>query len=107
VTVTNLQNAAVAHIHVAPVAENGPVRLNLCGTGAPEPDCNSGTGTVVLATGSNGTVIGTPAMTFDELLTEIRAGRAYVNVHTSSPGCTPGDPGCNAGGEIRGQVVAN
>jgi hypothetical protein len=46
-------------------------------------------------------------MTFDELLTEIRAGRAYVNVHTSSPGCTPGDPGCNAGGEIRGQVVAN
>jgi hypothetical protein len=28
-------------------------------------------------------------------------------VHTSTSGCTPGDPGCNPGGEIRGQVVAN
>jgi hypothetical protein len=105
VNVTNLQDAAVAHIHVAPAGENGPVRMNLCGTGAPEPDCTSGTG--VLAAGTNGTTVGAPAITFDSLLSAMRTGGAYVNVHTSSPGCTPGDPGCNAGGEIRGQVVAN
>jgi hypothetical protein len=102
VNVTNLQNAVVAHIHVAPTGQNGPVRLNLCGTGAPEPDCSSGTG--VLATGTNGTTLG---ITFEELLTAMRTGGAYVNVHTFVAGCTDGDPGCNQGGEIRGQVVAN
>jgi hypothetical protein len=105
VNVTNLQNAVVAHIHIAPVGENGPVRLNLCGTGAPQPDCTSGTG--VLATGTNGTTVGTPPITFDSLLAAMRTGGAYVNVHTSAPGCTAGQPGCNAGGEIRGQVAAD
>jgi hypothetical protein len=103
VNVTNLQNAVVAHIHVNPAGENGPVRLNLCGTGAPEPDCTSGTG--VLATGTNGATVG--GITFDSLLSAMRTGGAYVNVHTNAAGCTPGDPGCNPGGEIRGQVVAN
>jgi hypothetical protein len=102
VNVTNIQDAVLAHIHIAPTGENGPVRLNLCGTGAPEPDCTSGTG--VLATGTNGATIG---ITFDELLTAMRTGGAYVNVHTFVDGCTPGAPGCNPGGEIRGQVVSN
>lgn len=105
VSVTNLQNAFVAHIHIAPTGANGPVRLNLCGTGAPQPACTSGTG--VLATGTNGTTVGTPAITFDSLLSAMRTGGAYVNVHTNAPGCTFGDPGCNTGGEIRGQVVSN
>lgn len=103
INVTNLQNAVLGHIHLAPAGQNGSVRLNLCGTGAPEPVCTSGTG--VLATGTNGTTVGTPAITFDELVTAMRTGGAYVNVHTSVAGCTPGTPGCNAGGEIRGQVV--
>jgi hypothetical protein len=105
VNVANLQNAIVAHIHIAPTGENGPVRLNLCGTGDPQPACTSGTG--VLATGTNGTTVGAPPITFDSLLSAMRTGGAYVNVHTSAPGCTTGDPGCNPGGEIRGQVVAN
>jgi Cu/Zn superoxide dismutase len=105
VNVTNLQNAVVAHIHIAPEGENGLVRMNLCGTGDPEPPCTSGTG--VLATGTNGATVGSPAITFDSLLSAMRTGGAYVNVHTDAPGCTPGDPGCNPGGEIRGQVVAN
>jgi hypothetical protein len=92
VNVTNLSNALVAHIHVAAAGANGPVRLNLCGTGAPEPACTSGTG--VLATGSNGTALG---ISFDSLLSAMRTGGAYVNVHTSA----------NQGGEIRGQVAAN
>jgi len=105
VNVTNVQNAVLAHIHIAPAGENGPVRLNFCGTGDPQPVCTSGTG--VLATGTNGTTVGTPAITFDSLLSALRTGGAYVNVHTNSAGCTPGQPGCNPGGEIRGQVVAN
>ena len=92
VNVTGLSNALVAHIHVAAAGANGPVRLNLCGTGAPEPACTGGTG--VLATGSNGTALG---ITFDSLLSAMRTGGAYVNVHTSA----------NQGGEIRGQVAAN
>ncbi len=105
INVTNLQNAILGHIHLAAAGVNGPVRLNLCGTGAPEPACTSGTG--VLATGTNGTTVGTPAITFEELLDAMRTGGAYVNVHTFAEGCTPATEGCNPGGEIRGQVVAN
>ena len=103
INATNLQNALLGHIHIAATGQNGPVRLNLCGTGDPEPDCAPGTG--VVAAGTNGTTIG--GITFDSLLSAMRTGGAYVNVHTSAPGCTPGNPGCNAGGEIRGQIVAN
>jgi len=105
ITATNLTNAVLGHIHVAATGVNGPVRLDLCGTGAPVPPCAStGTGTGVVATGTNGTTLG---ITFDELLAAMRTGGAYVNVHTSAgPGCTPA-PGCNPGGEIRGQIVAN
>jgi hypothetical protein len=106
VNVANITNAVVAHIHVAPVGSNGPVRLNLCGTGAPEPACTSGTG--VLATGTNGTTVGSPAITFDELVAAMSAGNAYVNVHTDDG---VGQPNTGAGdmasGEIRGQIVAD
>jgi hypothetical protein len=104
INATNLQNAVLGHIHLAPAGQNGPVRLNLCGTGDPQPACTSGTG--VVATGTNGTTVGSPAITFDDLLAAMRSGGAYVNVHTNVAGCTPGDPGCNPGGEIRGQIVA-
>jgi hypothetical protein len=102
IDVTDLQNALVAHIHIAPAGVNGPVRLNLCGTGDPQPACTSGTG--VLATGTNGTTVGDPPITFDSLLSAMRTGGAYVNVHTSVADCTLGQPGCNPGGEIRGQI---
>ena len=55
IDVSELQNALVAHIHVAPPGEPGPIRMNLCGTGDPQPACTSGTG--VLAAGSNGTTV--------------------------------------------------
>ena len=106
VNVTGIQNAVVSHIHVAAVGVNGPVRLDLCGTGDPLPACVSGTG--VLVSASNGTVVGTPPMTFDELVAEMRAGNAYVNVHTNDgvgqPNTGPGDM---ASGEIRGQIEAD
>jgi CHRD domain len=103
VNVVGLSNAVVSHIHVAPDGENGPVRMDLCGTGAPLPACTSGT--AVLATGSNGTTIG---ITFDELVEAMRAGETYVNVHTNDG---IGQPNTGAGdmqsGEIRGQIVAD
>lgn len=103
INAANLQNAVLGHIHLAASGVNGPVRLNLCGTGAPQPACTSGTG--VVATGTNGVTVGSPAITFDELLSAMRSGGAYVNLHTAVAGCTPGNQGCNAGGEIRGQIA--
>jgi hypothetical protein len=100
VNVTDLANPVVAHIHVQVEGQNGPVRLNLCGTGAPEPECASGDG--VLATGTNGATLG---ITFDSLVSAMRTGGAYVNVHTDD-GVDPPNTGAGdmAGGEIRGQI---
>jgi hypothetical protein len=100
-----MENAVVAHIHIAPPGQNGPVRLNLCGTGAPVPPCTSGTG--VLASGTNGVTVGDPPITFDSLVSAMRAGNTYVNVHTDD-GVAPPNTGQGdmASGEIRGQVTA-
>jgi CHRD domain len=99
VEVSQLENAVVAHIHVAPPGENGPVRMNLCGTGAPLPACVSDG---VLAEGANATAVG---ITFDSLVSAMRAGNAYVNVHTDDGvGEQNTGPGDMASGEIRGQL---
>ena len=105
INVTDMENAVVAHIHIAPPGQNGPVRLNLCGTGAPVPPCTSGTG--VLASGTNGVTVGDPPITFDSLVSAMRAGNTYVNVHTDD-GVAPTNTGQGdmASGEIRGQVTA-
>jgi CHRD domain-containing protein len=93
VDVQGIENVLFSHIHIAPEGENGPVRLNLCGTDD-TPGCSTiDTGTLV--SDSNGVTTGTPAITFDSLVSAIRAGNAYVNVHTTA----------NPGGEIRGQIT--
>src|SRR4051795_12964796 len=101
VNVTGLLNPVVSHIHIGAPGVSGPVRLNLCGTGAPVPDCQPGDG--VLVTGTNGVTLG---ITFDSLVSAMRAGNAYVNVPTDDgvdgPNTGPGDM---ISGEIRGQVV--
>lgn len=68
--------AAAAHIHVGKVGKAGNVMVPLCGP------CKSGQR-------------GSMSITHAQLAT-IRAGRAYVNVHTKK----------NAAGEIRGQMKA-
>src|SRR5688572_29875721 len=101
VEVVNLENVVVSHIHVAPEGENGGVQMDLCGV-PPTPACAT-TGTGVLVEGSNGA---TKTITFDSLVSAIRAGNAYVNVHTSDGDeNTDGAPGDNLGGEIRGQIT--
>jgi hypothetical protein len=101
VEVANLANAVVSHIHVEQPGVNGPVRLNLCGTPDGVPACQSGTG--VLVEGTNGNTL---EITFDSLVSAIRAGNAYVNVHTSD-GVDPQNTGAGdmASGEIRGQIT--
>jgi hypothetical protein len=69
--------AIAAHIHAGRVGRAGPVLVALCGP------CRNGQR-------------GTTAITHNQLRS-IRAGRTYVNVHTSR----------NAAGEIRGQVKAS
>ena len=68
--------AAAAHIHIGKVGKAGNVMVALCGP------CKSGKrGTVTITRGQ---------------LATIRAGRAYVNLHTAK----------NAAGEVRGQLKA-
>jgi len=91
VSVTGLLSPTLAHIHVGGVNDAGPIALSLLAT-APAV----GTFTGVLATGTGTAAQIVAGETFATLAVKIRAGTAYINVHTVA----------NAGGEIRGQLVA-
>lgn len=102
--VANIENVVQSHIHIGPPGVNGPVTVFLYGLVA------SGGGRVdgVLAEGTftAADLIGPLAgMTIADLLAEIKAGNAYVNVHTNDGDATPNEgPGDFPGGEIRAQV---
>lgn len=94
--VANIENVTQAHIHLAPAGANGGVVVWLYPGGPPAtliPGRSDGvlmTGTITAAN-----LVGSLAgATLDDLLTHMRAGGAYVNVHTS----------LLPGGEIRGQI---
>ena len=102
--VANIDNVVQAHIHRGPAGENGPVVAFLFGPVAPGGGASNG----VIATGSIGAgdLLGPLAGgSLDDLLAEMAAGNAYVNVHTSDgvPGSNTG-PGDFASGEVRGQI---
>lgn len=102
--VANIDNVVAAHIHLAPAGQNGPVVAFLYNFGAP----GSGVVNGVLATGTitDADLIGPLAgRTIADLVTEIAAGNAYVNVHTND-GVPPTNtgPGDIASGEIRAQL---
>ena len=78
---SNIDNVTAIHIHGGAAGENGPVLAPLYGgdpTGA----------------GYTGTLVDTTITVTDEVLAAIRAGTAYVNVHTEA----------NPPGEVRGQI---
>lgn len=81
VDVADIDSVTIGHIHYGVADSVGGVMVNL----SPTPTGRSFTGTVAL--GSD-TVV-------DSVLTHMRNGRAYVNIHTSA----------NPGGEVRGQLV--
>jgi CHRD domain len=84
--------ATAAHLHFAQRDVAGNIVVHLCGTGG-KPACPAGgklSGTI-----TSGDVTAAQGLdTFAELLTAIRAGRIYVNVHSAT----------FPGGEIRAQL---
>jgi hypothetical protein len=95
-------DVVMAHIHLAQPNVNGGIMVWLCGTtAAPGPSgtqvCpQSGTisGIIVPADVLAVTPQGIAAGEFDEFVAAVRAGLAYVNVHTTQ----------SPSGEIRGQL---
>jgi hypothetical protein len=94
VTFTGLTgNPTASHIHVGSTTVAGPVVVPF--KGLPGATAGTFTGTFTQAD----IVVGaSPSVTtLDDLLTQMRAGNTYANVHSTA----------NPGGEIRGQIQAN
>jgi hypothetical protein len=107
----NIDNAFMAHIHLAAAGVNGPIVVWLFPSTAPvQGPLGAGRLDGVLAEGTFtaanfvGPLKGHP---MSELLAAMRTGGAYVNVHTND-GVAPvtNTPGDLPGGEIRGQLQA-
>jgi hypothetical protein len=105
--VANIDNVVASHIHCGVPGVSAPVGMTLFGGGVPgsgrvdgviaqgvktAPDANNACGWVTLA----------------DVITAMRSGNAYVNVHTND-GVAPTNtgPGDFPGGEIRGQIQEN
>jgi len=90
VSVTGITGATMAHIHTAVADSAGPVAVTLFTSATPTGPLSG-----VLASGSfTVSNIQLPGVTLDSLLTLMRRGRTYVNVHTL----------LNPTGEIRAQI---
>ena len=107
ITYTAMQGTVLqSHMHVGQRSVNGGIVLWICGSAT-----NPGPAGTVACTSPNGHFAGTwrpenvqtvaaqqiATGELDEVIAAIRAGVAYVNVHTN----------ISPGGEIRGQVRAN
>jgi hypothetical protein len=101
--VANIQNVTQAHIHCGVVGANGPIVLWLYPSAPPAALIPGRTqGTLGAGTATSADVVSVPdsvacpggVADFDGLLTKLRSGGAYVNVHTSQ--FPPG--------EVRGQI---
>ena len=107
----NIDNAFMAHIHLAAAGANGPIVVWLFPSTAPVAG-PLGVGRLdgVLAQGTftAANLVGTlKGHALSELITAMRNGGAYVNVHTND-GVAPvtNTPGDLPAGEIRGQLHA-
>lgn len=109
---SNIENVFMAHIHCGPPGINGPIRMWLFPVVGPSGTAltfATGRHDGVLATGTfNPTGITCPASAVGSvmpLLTAMRTGLAYVNVHTNDfVGAINTGPGDFPVGEIRGQL---
>ena len=105
----DIDNAFMAHIHLAPAGSNGGVVVWLYPGTTPGPGpLGAGRSDGVLAEGEItaanlvGALAGRP---LSDLVAALEAGNAYVNIHTND-GVAPTNtgPGDFPGGEIRGQI---
>lgn len=90
VTVNGITNVTLSHIHDGPIGQNNPVVVPFF-----NGPTKTGTFSGVLVQGnSNATLFVGPlaGKTMTDLINDIKAGRCYVNVHTTA----------HPGGEIRG-----
>lgn len=96
--VANIDDVRMAHLHIAPAGQNGPIAVWLYPEGPP-PQLIEGRTQGTLATGTitDADFVNTEAHGVDsvaDLVEAIRAGDVYANVHTEA----------FPGGEIRGQL---
>jgi len=103
---SNIDNVVASHIHIGAPTANGPIAVFLFGNapaGGGRQDGVLAEGTLTAAN-LIGPMAGHP---MSDLVAAIRAGNAYVNVHTND-GVAPTNtgPGDFPGGEIRGQIRA-
>lgn len=109
--VANIDNAFMAHIHIAPAGTNGPIAVWLYPSTTPGITAPLGQGRldgviaegVFTAANFTGPLSNQP---MSALVSAIENGNAYVNVHTNDgvDGTNTG-PGDFPGGEIRAQLV--
>jgi hypothetical protein len=95
-SVVDTADISMAHIHIAAAGQNGPVATWLYPS-QPHAEVKPGKFTGVLATGTltAADLVGPlQGKTIADLVADIKAGNAYVNVHTTA----------HPGGEIRGQI---
>lgn len=108
-TVNNIVNAFQAHIHIAPASQNGGIVVWLFPSTAPTagpPGAGRMDGLIAQGTITQANLVGALAgQPLSALIDALRAGNAYVNVHTND-GVAPADTGAGdfPGGEIRGQI---
>jgi hypothetical protein len=103
-TVTNITNPFMAHIHTGAKGVNGPVVLPLFNGPAASGVKN---GTLIEGDATAAQLTGPMAgKTMADLLAEMDAGNTYSNIHTNDGKDPAGTgPGDLAAGEIRGQNV--
>jgi hypothetical protein len=92
VSVSGLTSPTMAHIHVGAASVAGPIAVNLLPT---PPAAGVFSGVLASGTATASQVVG--GETFATLAAKIRAGNAYINVHTIA----------FPDGELRGQLVAD
>ena len=100
---TNIDNVVGAHIHVGAEGVNGPVVVPLFSA---TPGGGRQTGILSEGVITSASLVGPMAgMSLSDLMSEIEAGKTYVNVHTND-GVAPTNTGAGdfPGGEIRGQI---
>ena len=106
VTVRDIANVTAGHIHLGPRGANGDIVLPL--VPAAPPGGGPRSGVIGQGTSTAAELVG-PLMgkTIADLVAELDAGNAYVNIHTAS-GASPAtqQPGDIPPGEIRGQIAA-
>jgi len=106
VTVKDLLNPAAADMHLGPAGANGPLVVKLFPVGGAAPKKGPFSGVLAEGTFDATDLVGPLAgADLEELLEQVRAGSAYINIHSNDGQDPPNSgPGDYRLGEIRGQI---